>query len=244
MRKYTQKTIANRRDKHVSFYSISAYFSRKICFNCGVPGLGTSMHLDHANMAGSMHPATKPPEFLLTRLIIIDVSHMSQLNPNLVLTLDVALQIPLKHDPHEPTLLFFGWKYTPKSIKSCTCNIPGLSYELAEWIATNLTHVVGVATNTPTLESQQTQELNNRTIAYILGKRGVYMIENVMKSKIDRGCMSIAMPLKMHIHYVPTRLTAFCPSKTDQVMMALRKIGDLKKTPSTVYDVNLDEILN
>lgn len=60
--------------------------------------------------------------------------------------------------------------------------------------------------------------------------------------------MALAMPLKLlNVAYVPTRLTAFCPSaKTDlSVVVALRK-GVLSHTQlpnSRVYDVNLDEIL-
>ncbi|KOB74794.1 putative cyclase [Operophtera brumata] len=62
------------------------------------------------------------------------------------------------------------------------------------------------------------------------------------------GCMSIAAPLKLvHANYVPTRLTAFCPStKTEQghVSLTLKKntIGQASK--SRLYDVNLDEIMS
>lgn len=57
--------------------------------------------------------------------------------------------------------------------------ITGLSYELASWIAANLSHVVGVATDAPTLESDQTREMTSYTVSNILAKSGIYMIENV-----------------------------------------------------------------
>ncbi|KAJ0176969.1 hypothetical protein K1T71_006978 [Dendrolimus kikuchii] len=127
-----------------------------------------------------------------------------------------------------------------------------LSYELAEWIATNLSHVVGVATDAPTLESDQTREFSARTVSNLLGKNGVFMIENVnIERKIpEQGCMALVMPLKLHnVNHVPTRLTAFCPSiKTDlRVALALKKAEKNKKLEtisSRVYDVNLEEILN
>lgn len=58
-------------------------------------------------------------------------------------------------------------------------NFTGLSYELAEWIAANLSHVVGVATDAPTFESEQTREFASRTVSNVLGRSGIYMIENV-----------------------------------------------------------------
>ncbi|XP_028155977.1 uncharacterized protein LOC135074374 [Ostrinia nubilalis] len=245
--------------KATTWKDLSSYYTAvekhwKMCINCGVPGLGTAMHLDFANSApGSMHPAIIPMEFLLTRLSIIDVSSLTRLHPSLVLTLDVALQwMALKTDPKEPTLLLFkfGWKEEQNMRRSCVCEIPGLSYELAEWIAANLSHVVGVATDAPTLESEQTREFTTRTITNLLGRSGIYMIDNVnMKRKVpDTGCMSIAMPLMLlNSNYVPTRLTAFCPSrKTDQrVMIALKKhAGGGKRVASRVYDVNLEEIMS
>lgn len=62
---------------------------------------------------------------------------------------------------------------------TATLFLPGLSYELAEWIAANLSHVVGVATDTPTFESEQTREFASRTVSNVLGRSGIYMIENV-----------------------------------------------------------------
>ncbi|KAL0840906.1 hypothetical protein ABMA28_014705 [Loxostege sticticalis] len=240
--------------KELSSYYMAVERHWKMCINCGVPGLGTAMHLDFANSEpGSMHPAIIPTEFLLTRLSIIDVSALTKLHPSLVLSLDVALQwMSVKTDPKEPTLLLFkfGWKAEPGTKRTCVCETPGLSYELAEWIAANLSHVVGVATDTPTLESEQTREFTTRTINNLLGKSGVYMIENVnLKRKVpETGCMAIAMPLMLlHSNYVPTRLTAFCPStKTDhRVMIALKKHGDGgKRVGSRVYDVNLEEIMD
>lgn len=65
---------------------------------------------------------------------------------------------------------------------------PGLSYELAEWISANLSHVVGVATDTPTFESEQTREFASRTVSNVLGRSGVYMIENVhIRRKMPGG---------------------------------------------------------
>ncbi|CAG9786395.1 unnamed protein product [Diatraea saccharalis] len=221
--------------------------------NCGIPGLGTAMHLDYLNEPGTTYPAVIPTEFLLTRLTVIDVRSLTKISPSLTLTLDVALQwLALKHDPKEPTLLLFkfGWKDYNSRKRTCVCKIPGLSYDLAEWIAANLSHVIGVATDAPTLESDQTREFTTRTITNVLGKSGIYMIENVnVKTKIpDSGCMAIAMPLMLlHSNYVPTRLTAFCPThQTDKrVTIALKKADVIskKRNPSRVYDVNLEEIM-
>ncbi|XP_035432955.1 uncharacterized protein LOC118264530 [Spodoptera frugiperda] len=229
----------------------------KMCINCGVPDLGTGIHLEHTGSTGSMHPAVIPSEYLLSRLSIVDVSTLTTLNPSVVLTLDVALQwAALKHDPKEPTLLLFkfGWTEEDNSrinVGACVCKVPGLSYELAEWIAANLSHVVGVATDTPTFESEQTREFASRTVSNVLGRSGIYMIENVhfRRKMPEQGCMALAMPLKLlNAPYVPTRLTAFCPStKSDlHVVMALKKeIPIQTRLPnSRVYDVNLDEILS
>ncbi|KAJ2939239.1 hypothetical protein O0L34_g8552 [Tuta absoluta] len=215
--------------------------SMKICINCGVPGLGTTMHLEQETSSSqAVYPAVIPTEYLLTRLAIVDVSSLIRTQPALVLSLDVALQWPvLRRDPIVPTLLLFkfGWHTEPDPApRSCVCKIPGMSFELAEWIAANLTRVVGVATDAPTLESEETRQFNTRTVASILGKSGVYMIENVKirKQLPERGCMAVAMPLKMlHSNYVPSRLTAFCPSGGQaggvkgafytQVVISLRK---------------------
>ncbi|XP_045535788.1 uncharacterized protein LOC106718192 [Papilio machaon] len=225
----------------------------RICVNCGIPTLGTAIHLEHAGSTGSMQPAVIPTEYLLTRLEIVDLTSHIKSQQAAVITLDMALQwSALKHDPREPTLILFkfGWKRSLVSDKRrCVCKIPGLSYELAEWIAANMSHVVGVATDAPSLESEQTREFTSRTIANVLGKSGIYMIENVnIKRKMpERGCMVIAMPLKMlSANYVPTRLTAFCPSqKTDQhVAIALKKSTYTTQiVESRVYDVNLDELV-
>ncbi|OWR53253.1 Kynurenine formamidase [Danaus plexippus plexippus] len=155
---------------------------KKICINCGIPGLGTGLHLEHLGSTGSMQPAVIPSEYLVTRLSIIDVSYLAKSNPSLVLSLDVALQWPvLKYDPLEPTLVLFkfGWSASNQLKRRCVCKIPGLSYELADFIASNLSHVVGVATDAPTLESDQTRELTKHTVSNVLGRSGVYMIENV-----------------------------------------------------------------
>ncbi|CAK1595780.1 unnamed protein product [Parnassius mnemosyne] len=225
----------------------------RICVNCGIPTLGTAIHLEHAGSTGSMQPAVIPTEYLLTRLEVIDMTSLVKNHQSAVVTLDIALQwTALKYDPREPTLILFkfGWKRTIAYKRRCVCKIPGLSYELAEWIAANLSHVVGVATDAPSLESEQTREFTTRTVANVLGKSGIYMIENVnLRRKIpERGCMTIAMPLKMlSANYVPTRLTAFCPSqKTEQhVAIALKKASYTTQiVESRVYDVNLEEILN
>ncbi|VVC92816.1 unnamed protein product, partial [Leptidea sinapis] len=86
----------------------------------------------------------------------------------------------LKNDPSEPTLVVFkfGWEPPADLTRQCVCNISGLSYELAEYIAQNLTRVVGVATDAPTLESNETRENKDRTVSTILGKNGIYMMEN------------------------------------------------------------------
>ncbi|CAK1546938.1 unnamed protein product [Leptosia nina] len=233
------------------FYSAIAK-GWKICINCGIPGLGTGLHLEHSTKLGSMQPATIPTEYLLTRLAIIDVSHMTkQISSSLILSLDVALQwMVLKHDPREPTLLLFNFGWKSKSTKrQCICKIPGLSYELAEYIARNLTRVVGVATDAPSLESEETREMALRTVSNVLGKNGVYIIENVnIKRKLpERGCMALAMPLKMReVSYVPARLTVFCPKqKTDRfVTIALKKPGQTKELIKVDGDVDLYEILN
>ncbi|XP_049869196.1 uncharacterized protein LOC126368970 isoform X2 [Pectinophora gossypiella] len=183
----------------------------KICMNCGIAGLGTAMHLEHeVSSSNSMYPAVIPTEYLITRLAVIDVSTLVKLNSNLVLSLEVALQWPvLRADPKEPTLLLFkfGWKaHGGKTARTCVCKIPGISFELAEWIAGNLTHVVGVATDTPTLESEQTREFNTKTIANILGKSGVYMIENV---NIRRS-----LPDNIRcIYWLPSRYIAPCAAR-------------------------------
>ncbi|RVE45943.1 hypothetical protein evm_009416 [Chilo suppressalis] len=226
----------------------------KICMNCGAPGLGTAMHLDYINAPGTTYPAIIPTEFLLTRLSVIDVTTLAKVSPSMVLSLEVALQwLALKYDPKEPTLLLFkfGWKEDNDHKRTCICEMPGLSYELAEWIAANLSHVVGVATDTPSLESEQTREFTSRTIANVLGRSGIYMIENVsVKAKIpDSECLTLAMPLMLlHNNYVPTRLTAFCPThRTDRrVMIALKKIDSMpkKRIASRVHDVNLEEIMS
>ncbi|CAH2038033.1 unnamed protein product, partial [Iphiclides podalirius] len=224
----------------------------RICVNCGIPTLGTAIHLEHTSSTGSMQPAVIPTEYLLTRLEVIDMTPITRVHQGAVVSLEQALQwSALKHDPREPTLLLFkfGWKRTVTYKRRCVCKIPGLSYELAEWIAANLSHVVGVATDAPSLESEQTREFTTRTIANVLGKSGIYMIENVnIRRKIpDRGCMTIAMPLKMlSANYVPARLTAFCPSqKTDQhVAIALKKASYTAQiVESRVYDVKLEEML-
>ncbi|XP_045448975.1 uncharacterized protein LOC123657476 [Melitaea cinxia] len=222
----------------------------KICVNCGIPGLGTGIHLEHAGASGSMQPAIIPSEYLITRLEIVDVSYLSKQDLNFVLTLDVALQwTTLKYDPREPTLVLFkfGWTDTNQNRK-CVCKIPGLSYELAEWIAANLSHVVGVATDAPTLESDQTRELTARTVSNVLGKSGVYMIENVnIRRRLpERGCMTIAMPLKLlEASYVPTRLTALCPPRHSdrRVSVALKKQTQTHSA-SRDEDVDLNEIFN
>ncbi|XP_013143022.1 PREDICTED: uncharacterized protein LOC106106909 [Papilio polytes] len=186
----------------------------RICVNCGIPTLGTAIHLEHAGTTGSMQPAVIPTEYLLTRLEIVDLTSHIKSQQAAVITLDMALQwSALKHDPREPTLILFkfGWKRSITYKRRCVCKIPGLSYELAEWIAANMSHVVGVATDA------------------------------------QRGCMAIAMPLKMlSANYVPTRLTAFCPSqKTDQhVAIALKKSTYTTQiVESRVYDVHLDELI-
>ncbi|CAH2106759.1 unnamed protein product [Euphydryas editha] len=222
----------------------------KICVNCGIPGLGTGIHLEHTGASGSMQPAIIPSEYLITRLEIVDVSYLSKEDLNFVLSLDVALQwSTLKYDPREPTLILFkfGWTDTNQNRK-CVCKIPGLSYELAEWIAANLSHVVGVATDAPSLESDETRELTTRTISNVLGKSGVYMIENVnIRRRLpERGCMAMAMPLKLiEASYVPTRLTAFCPPRHSdlRVSIALKK-QSRASTASRDKDVDLNEILN
>ncbi|XP_030022240.2 uncharacterized protein LOC115441559 [Manduca sexta] len=224
----------------------------KICMNCGFPSLGTGMHLELPGTSSSMHPAVIPTDYLMTRLIIIDVSTLARIDPAMILTLDVALQwLPLKHDPLEPTLLLFkfGWKEENyPQVRSCICKAPGISYDLAAWIANNLSHVVGVATDAPTLESEETREFTSRTVSNLLGKNGVYMIENVnfRRRLPEYGCMAIAMPLKLlNAYYVPTRLTAFCSTTKLPVVLALSKFGRVQKpATSRVYDVNLEEILN
>ncbi|KAJ8727887.1 hypothetical protein PYW08_016272 [Mythimna loreyi] len=229
----------------------------KVCVNCGAPQLGTAFHMEHfGSQLGSMQPAVVPTEYLLSRLLIVDLTTLTEINPAVVLTLDVALQwSALKHDPVEPTLLFFrfGWKEEDNrkiNTKTCSCKVPGLSFELAEWIAANLSRVIGVATDTPTFESEQTREFSSRTVARVLGRSGIYMIENVhyRKKMPEQGCMAITMPLKLlNAGYAPTRLTAFCPTtRTDlSVVLGLMKIVPQEAAPnSRLYDVNLDEILN
>ncbi|KAI5631430.1 hypothetical protein NE865_15862 [Phthorimaea operculella] len=176
--------------------------------------------------------STKSPQLTNSVLVIADVSALVKREPALVLSLDMALQWPvLRRDPPAPTLLLlkFGWSAAPDPApRSCVCKIPGMSFELAEWIAANLTRVVGVATDAPTLESEQTREFNTRSVAGILAKSGVYMMENVYirKQLPERGCMAVAMPLKLqHSNYVPSRLTAFCPSPE----------GDVKEVKGAFY---------
>lgn len=65
----------------------------------------------------------------------------------------------------------------------------GISYELAEWIASNMSHVVGVATDASSLESEHTREYTTRTVSNLLGKSGVYMIENIYIKKRIPGKM-------------------------------------------------------
>ncbi|KAJ8730359.1 hypothetical protein PYW07_017397 [Mythimna separata] len=226
------------------------------CNTCGTPHLGTGFHMGYTGSMGSMQPAIVPTEYLLSRLLVVDVSALTEHNPAMVLTLDVALQWPaLKHDPIEPTLLFFkfGWKEADSwkiNMKTCNCKVPGLSFELAEWIAANLSHVIGVATDTPTFESAQTRESSSTTVSKLLGMSGIYMIENVLyrKNMPEQGCLAITMPLKLlNAGYAPTRLTAFCPnSRSDRsVVLGLTKIDLHEKMPnSRLYDVNLDEILS
>ncbi|XP_004922002.1 uncharacterized protein LOC101735820 [Bombyx mori] len=226
----------------------------KLCLNCGVPGLGTAMHMELPGGEASMHLSVIPPDYLVTRLSIIDVTGLSNTNPPLVLTLDVAQQwISMKHDPREPTLLLFkfGWSEedTHKKVRSCICEIPGLSYELAEWIATNMSHVVGVGTDAPTLESEQTREFSSRTVANLLGRSGVYIVENVnLKTKLpEQSCMVTTMPLKLlNANYVPARVTAFCPTTHVGKHVALTLRGDVthQTAPNRLFDVDLDEILN
>ncbi|KAI8435583.1 hypothetical protein MSG28_003860 [Choristoneura fumiferana] len=225
----------------------------KICYNCGFPGIGTGMHLEFSGPADSMQPAIIPSEYLLTRLVVIDVTSITKINPDLALSLEVARQwIAVKQDPTEPTLLVFkfGWTEQQPYYKrnKCICRIPGLSYELAQWIAANLSHVVGVATDAPSLESEETRELTTRTVANLLGRSGIYMIENVnLRRKIpETGCMAIAMPLKMlSATYVPTRLTCFCPPyhSAERVVLAQRK-PQRTRDQNRLYDINLDEMLN
>ncbi|XP_038212120.1 uncharacterized protein LOC119832532 [Zerene cesonia] len=206
--------------------------------------------MGHVAATSSMLPSVIPTEYLLTRLEVIDISYLVKVDPGLVLSLDVALQWPaLKHDPRQATLILFkfGWLLTDNFVKGCICRIPGLSYELAEYIASNLTHVVGVATDAPTLESEETREMTKRTVANALGKTGIYIIENVnLKRKLpERGCMALASPLKLlQASYVPTRFVVFCPShKTEQYVSIA-----LKKTSHPVQiiknDINLNEIMN
>ncbi|XP_034830779.2 uncharacterized protein [Maniola hyperantus] len=222
----------------------------KICLNCSIPGLGTGIHLEYSS-SGSMQPAAIPTEYLLTRLAIIDVSYLATVNPALVLSLEVALQwTVLKHDPHQPTLVLFkfGWKEVNQQRK-CVCKIPGLSYELAEYIAANLSHVVGVATDAPTLESEHTREMTSRTVSNVLARNGVYMIENVyLRKRIpDHGCMTIAMPLKMlEASYVPCRLTAFCAAQHSDrhVSIALKRVASSAPATSRRNQVQLEELLD
>ncbi|XP_072932275.1 uncharacterized protein [Epargyreus clarus] len=224
----------------------------KICVNCGIPGLGTAIHMGHTSYEGSVKPAVIPTEYLLTRLEIIDVSYLAKLDPDLSLSLDVARQWSiLKRDPKESTLLLFkfGWKQTSTK-RQCVCRIPGISYELADWIASNLSHVVGIGTDAPTLETHETRELSARTVSNVLGKSGIYIIANVhLRKRLPaHSCMSIAMPLKLlEAHYVPTRLTAFCPSrKTDRkaTIALMNKPLPLHIQKSRMFEVNLNEILN
>ncbi|XP_013198894.2 uncharacterized protein LOC106141800 [Amyelois transitella] len=235
----------------MSEYFLAVQKHWKICVNCGIPGLGTSMHLDNFGSAGGgTYPAVIPPEYLLTRLKIIDVSKQAKRNPDFVLSLSIAMQWPaIKRDSQEPTLLLFkfGWVEPPNIKRGCVCNMPGISFELAKWIAGNLSHVVGVATDTPTVESHETREFTTRTNANVLGRAGVYMIENVRvhKKVPEQGCMALALPLKMlqSVH-VPTRLVAFCPTRqTDQkVVMGLRKT-DMTEMISRDHEVKLDDLM-
>ncbi|VVC92817.1 unnamed protein product [Leptidea sinapis] len=39
----------------------------KLCVSCGIPALGTGLHLEHAARPGTMQPALIPAEYLLTR---------------------------------------------------------------------------------------------------------------------------------------------------------------------------------
>ncbi|XP_053607297.1 uncharacterized protein LOC128673466 [Plodia interpunctella] len=243
--------------KPTTWSELSEYFLAvekhwKICVNCGIPGLGTSMHLDKFGAdGGGTYPAVIPPEFLLTRLKVIDVSKIAKQDHNFVLTLNIAMQwMAVKRDPAEPTLLLFkfGWFAPPGNKRGCACSIPGISFELAQWIAGNLSHVVGVATDCPTVESHETREFSTRTIANVLGRSGVYMIESVRvhKKVPEQGCMTLALPLKMlHSVYVPTRLVAFCPTKlTDQrVVIGLRK-SDITEFINRESDINLEDIMS
>ncbi|XP_026332965.1 uncharacterized protein LOC113239989 [Hyposmocoma kahamanoa] len=231
---------------------------RKVCINCGVPGMGTTMHLElgsqFGSVPGSMTPYAIPSEYLLSRLIVIDLRLLVKNKPNLVLTKDMALQWRMmRYDTKEPTMFLFNFGRIPDTNnknKKCACHFPGISYELAEWIAANLTHVVAIATDAPSIESEQTRELTDRTISNLLGKSGIYMIENVnvRKNLPEQGCVAMAMPLKLeNVNYVPTRLTAFCPeskqSDTQVVLVLKNKSETAKLFQVKDYDDMLVDIL-
>ncbi|XP_063361817.1 uncharacterized protein LOC134650814 [Cydia amplana] len=192
----------------------------QLCFNCGFPEMGTAIHYQYFGW-NALKPGAIPVQKLLTRLIVIDISSLTKSDPNFVLTLDDARRwLTVEQGPFRPTLLLFkfGWADHPSYGLNykCYCQMPGISFGLAAWIAVNLSHVVGVATDTPSLESEETRNATAKTVSALFGKSGVYMIENVdaRRNLPEKGCMALVSPMKvLDGNFVPCRFTAFCPRR-------------------------------
>ncbi|XP_047995584.1 uncharacterized protein LOC125233572 [Leguminivora glycinivorella] len=171
------------KDMQNVYLEIAAQTQWQVCYNCGFPEMGTSIHYQYHGW-NAMKPAAIPLNNLLTRLIVIDVSSLAKSDPNLVLSLDDARRfLSVENGPFRPTILLFkfGWHDHPSyglDFK-CFCQIPGISFDLAAWIAVQLSHVVGVATDAPSLESEETRNATAKTVSALFGKSGVFMIENV-----------------------------------------------------------------
>ncbi|XP_061713559.1 uncharacterized protein LOC133522292 [Cydia pomonella] len=208
------------KDMQNIYEEIATHKQWQVCFNCGFPEMGTAIHYQYYGW-NAVKPAAIPIQNLLTRLVVIDLSSITKSDPNHVLTLDDARRwLAVEQGPFQPTLILFkfGWADHPSYGLNykCFCQMPGIGFDLAAWIAVNLSHVVGVATDAPSLESEETRNGTAKTVSVLLGKSGVYMIENVdARRKLpEKGCMALVSPLKLlDGNFVPTRLTAFCPRR-------------------------------
>ncbi|XP_063381236.1 uncharacterized protein LOC134667746 [Cydia fagiglandana] len=206
----------------------------QICYNCGFPEMGTAIHYQYYGW-NALKPAAIPINNLLTRLRVLDLSYITKSDPNVVLTLDEARRfLTVEQGPFRPTILLFkfGWPDNPSYGLNykCYCQMPGISFELAAWIAVNLSHVVGVATDAPSLESEETRNTTGKTVSALFGKSGVYMIENVdaRRNLPGEGCMALVTPTKLiDGNFVPARFTAFCPRhhrNNVEIVMSHRRV--------------------
>ncbi|GBP05514.1 Kynurenine formamidase [Eumeta japonica] len=89
--------------------------------------------------------------------------------------------------------------------------LPGLSVEVAEWIATTYKNVVGVGVDVPSVDPASSVDYGARKI---LLDAGLYILENVKMDDYipEASCTALVMPAKHRRRETGgVRLTAICP---------------------------------